>query len=218
MSKILNLQLINKSSILGNFCLFAKPKAMQGGKAVSVFPVAFLVAPVAPQESHTFKWSNEKSFVFGQLPAHLEPGKEFVVEGLLKCKDNNHVTLDYNVDEQQYKLKDLCVVDDTKVSSGELCVHAANTIPSASHVNVGLAVNQLPLCVTRVSKSDTNTHFSHDGATYYIAVGNMNEGEIIEPANLPSRAKFEFPKHTDTLFVTFDKDETFVFEKPKHRQ
>jgi len=208
MAKVLNLQLFNKSSLLGNFCIFAKPRTgvPNGGK---VYPIAFLVEPVPPQKSHTFTWNTEKCFIFDQDES-LIPGRNFFPGGLLDCRSNNRVTLDYTVIDG-YRFTD--AVNDKSLPDGALTIRPVSAVPF-SHVNVGIGMDHTPLYATQ-AVPNAESLFVHDQPIYYISFGKMTPGEILEPANLPVQAKFEFPKGIDTMFVTFNQDNTFTFEKPK---
>ncbi len=188
----------NQSRNHGSFALFQSPP--NTSSPGTLFTLAWLARPAAPDTRVTFNWTNSYHFVWGETGS-LHPGAVFESSQAMEADPLRENTVDLTQDQFG---SPMFANLRTGGAPGTLTIRQLNTIFDYP-VSVGIGMTDTAAYGVKAS-SNVTTVFTPLDNVYWLVFGSFTQGEVLDITSLSNPVKISFSTQTpvQTAVLTLD--------------
>ncbi len=190
---------VNNSSSSGSFCVFQQN---HNSPNPDVFPLAWRVEYAAPHTQLAISWNTDLYFFWAKT-GELRPGVIFYPgeNAPTDLTGRNQITL--IKEERDYKFAN----QQDWHQQGSLCIISANTT-AIRQASVGIGMSGVP---TLAVQAQPNMNFVFTPRfEYWITFGDLKQGQVLDPSEINSPVKIDFPYGIFSMNATLNADNTWT--------
>lgn len=186
----------NNSGTPQNFLIYQQMSIVP----YNTMPLAWLTRMIPPGGMGSFSWAPMYDFYWAQA-GPLQPGVRVFPSQMAGASrpGSNKIGLE-NQGEPSF------TGTSSDPGNSGFGIQVAGNIPPGA-IGIGMAINGSPAYVAPAEPNSDNMF--EGGPRYFIAVGNAQQGEIIEPRSLMASAELRFQPGSTAISAVFEPDGTW---------
>jgi rhizosphere induced protein len=198
MSSRLQVNVTNNTQMPNTFILFQRDS--YGGSS-QVFSTVWLSQRLYPNSQGQFQWEQVYNFVSGDT-GQLMPGVQFSPSEMIKTDPNTNNAIQFGNNG-----RGIGFFNQKSQPGGRFMINADTTVPPQGQYSVGMGMSNSPTLIT-TARPNMNYQFSPT-TEYWIAVGNYQLGEILDPY-LQNAGRIVFPNGVTKMNVVLNMNNYFT--------